>query len=204
MYIAVMIANHIHDALGQVRRLQELVLDKHMFRGYSGKARLACGAMTLLAAAAMSSRWMPSSPAAHLAGWCSLLAAALIANYGALALWFLFDRDVQRDWHRLKPAVDALPALAGGAVMTVALAAGGQYDYLFGTWMVFYGLAQTAYRKSLPPGIYGVGLCYLACGTMLLLCRCIPFTQPWPMALVFILGETAGGLLLHRQQRNDT
>ena len=54
IYITCMIANHIHDALGQVRRLQELVLDRHMFRGYSGKARLACGAMTLLAAMAMS------------------------------------------------------------------------------------------------------------------------------------------------------
>ena len=198
-----MIASHIHDALGQVRRLQELVLEKHMFRGYSGKARLACGALTLLAAAALSSRWMPATPAAHLAGWCVLLAAALLVNYGALALWFLFDRDVQRDWHRLKPAVDALPALAGGAVLTVALAAGGQYDYLFGCWMLFYGLAQTAYRKSLPSGIYLVGLCYLACGAMLLLCRCVPFTQPWPMALVFILGETAGGLLLHREKRKE-
>ena len=29
-----MIANHIHDALAQVRRLQEFILEKRLFKGY--------------------------------------------------------------------------------------------------------------------------------------------------------------------------
>lgn len=54
-----MIANHIHDALAQVRRLQEFILSRNQFRGYSGKARIASGTMALLAAALLST---PSSP----------------------------------------------------------------------------------------------------------------------------------------------
>ena len=45
-----MIANHIHDALGQVRKMQELILSKRNFRGYSGIAR-ALGGVSALAGA---------------------------------------------------------------------------------------------------------------------------------------------------------
>ena len=43
-----MIANHIHDALGQVRRLQGLILDKRRFTGYSGAARMLGGCSALV------------------------------------------------------------------------------------------------------------------------------------------------------------
>lgn len=191
-----MIAHHVHDALAQVRRLQDLVLEKRIFRGYSGRARIFSGATALAAAAILDSAWVPRTDVAHLAGWALALTAALLLNYGALAWWFLFDPTVRRNPRLIKPAIDAVPALAIGAVLSVALILAGQYRLLFGVWMSLYGLAQVAYRQSLPSGIYRVGLVYMLCGAACLLAPHLTFTNPWPMGLTFLFGEVAGGYVL--------
>ena len=100
----------------------------------------------------------------------------------------------------LKPALDALPALAVGAALTAGLILAGQYDLLCGAWMCLYGLAQVAYRQTLPGGIYLVGLCYILCGAAYLLFPAGTFMNPWPMGLMFFLGELAGGLILIHQE----
>lgn len=193
-----MVAHHVHDALNQVRRLQELVLDKKMFKGYSGGARVLSGLVALVTAGILSAAPVPRTTTAHLAGWGMALTLALLLNYGALAKWFLFNPEVRRDPRMLKPAIDALPALAVGAVLSAALAMAGQYQFLVGVWMSLYGLAQTAYRKSLPPGIYGVGLVYILCGLICLLMPGLSFLNPWPMGLIFFAGELAGGVILRQ------
>ena len=191
-----MIASHIHDALAQVRRMQSLILERSLFEGYSGKARLLSGAAVLVTASVLSSNLVPPTPAAHLRGWAVALLAALVFNYAALAWWFLFDPGVRRNLRMLKPAVDAVPALAVGAVLSLAVVLAGQYRLLFGIWMCLYGLAQAAYRQSLPRGMYEVGLGYIVCGAVCLLWPSVAFLNPWPMGIVFFLGEAAGGLVL--------
>jgi hypothetical protein len=202
-----MIANHIHDALGQVRRLQEVILEKRRFAGYSGRARILSGSVALAGAGIMSSGWMPAGPDSHLVGWGCVLAMALVMNYGALAVWFFSDPEVRRNPMMLKPAIDAVPALAVGAFLTLALLDGRQFDMLPGTWMCLYGLAQVAYRQSLPSGIYLVGLAYITCGAGLLLASDFAFTNPWPVGSAFFLGELAGGCVLykfqHHKEKND-
>jgi len=201
------IVNHIHDALAQVRRMQELVLEKRRFQGYSGKARILSGTAALMGTIAMGSRLMPIDPLAHLIGWGVVLAVGVMLNYFALAYWFLFDPQVRRNPAMLKPAIDALPALGSGAAFTVALIVAEQFNLLFGMWMSLYGLAQVAYRRSLPQGVYIVGLCYLVCGAWCLLAPGITFTNPWPMGVVFFAGEWAGGIILycgnHRKPESD-
>ena len=190
-----MIAHHVHDALSQVRRLQSLLLERSMFEGYSGKARAVSGIVTLINTVVLASALVPRTPAAHLAAWAITLAVALLLNYVALIWWFLFDPRVRRNPRMLKPAVDAVPALAVGAVLSLATILAGQYQFLFGIWMCLYGLAQVAYRQSLPRGIYAVGLAYLIAGAVCLL-TAAPFVNPWPMGLTFFLGEMAGGFIL--------
>lgn len=193
-----MIAHHIHDALAQVGRLQELVLAKSLFRGYSGRARILSVITAATAAALLDSPWVPRDDRMHLAGWGLALAVAVVLNYGALAWWFLFDPTVRRNPRLLKPAVDAVPALLVGAVLSAALIVAGQYRLLAGTWMSLYGLSQVAYRRSLPAGIYRVGLIYMGCGAACLLLPAVSFTNPWPMGLTFLFGEFAGGCVLLR------
>lgn len=195
-----MIANHIHDALSQVRRLQEVILERRAFRGYSGLARAAGGLAALVGAAVLSSRWIPPSPLAHLIGWGGVLAVALGINYGALLFWFLFDPEARREFLRLMPAVDAIPPLAVAAFLSLTLILHGQFNLLFGTWMCLYGLVHVPYRLSLPRANYGLGLYYIGCGTVCLLTPLGQFTHPWTMGIIFFLGEVSGGLLLHQHR----
>jgi hypothetical protein len=188
-----MIANHIHDALEQVRRMQELVHEKRHFHGYSGLARLFSGTVACIAAMALCATDIPHTPTMHLAVWGVVLGISLVANYGGLAYWFCTDRDVRRNPIMLKPALDAVPALGAGAIVSLALIMHGAYDLLMGCWMIFYGLAQMAYRLSLPKGIYLGGIWYIAWGTLCLLMPNIEFTNPWPMGVAFLIGESYGG-----------
>jgi hypothetical protein len=197
-----MIASHIHDALAQVKTLQGLLLERSFFRGYSGRARLLSALAALSAAALLDSPWVPRTPAAHLRGWGLTLAAALAFNYAALGWWFFFDAEVRRNARRLKPALDAVPALAVGAALSAAVILAGLHRPLFGIWMSLYGLSQAAYRRSLPPGIYWVGLAYVAGGLVCLLAPRLDFLNPWPMGLMFFTGEMIGGIILLRQRHD--
>lgn len=178
--------------------MQELILEKRSFRGYSGRARMIGAVAVLAGAVVMGSRGFPKSDFAHLAGWVIVLALALVLNYGALFIWFLFNPRVKRNAAMLVPAIDALPALAAGAFMSLAFVLKGRYDFLFGTWMSLYGLAHVSYRQSLPPANYAVGAFYMFCGIVCLLWPGHLFTNPWPMGIVFCTGEMMGGYILYR------
>ena len=206
-----MLAHHIHDALAQVKRLQALILEKRLFRGYSGIARMAGGLVALGATLVMASPRFPSTPSAHLLGWAAVLGIALAINYGMLMLWFSTMPAARRSLRELAPAFDAVPALAVGAGLSLALILHGEYDLLFGTWMCLYGLAHMPYRNSLPFANYLVGLFYLACGAVMLVWPGVSFTNPYPMGLVFGVGELGGGFVLCRlnketvrEQEEDT
>jgi hypothetical protein len=199
-----MIANHIHDALAQVRKLQEFILEKRLFRGYSGRARIGSGAVAMAGAVVLDSPLVSSEPFAHLLGWAAVVAVGITINYACLLYWFLFNPEVRRNPVMLKPALDALPALGVGGVLTVAIVIAQSYDLLPGMWMCLYGLAQVAYRQSLPAGIYVVGIGYIICGTVCLALE-LPFLNPWPMGIVFFGGELAGGAVLMTYRiRNET
>ena len=122
----------------------------------------------------------------------------LVINYAALIYWFLFNREVRRNPVMLKPALDAIPPLAVGGILAISLVFRGQHDMVFGCCMCMYGLAQVAYRRSLPYGIYLLGFYYLACGALFLMNNGMVFTEPWPMAIAFTVGEVASGTVLIR------
>lgn len=193
-----MIANHIHDALGQVRRLQALILEKRRFTGYSGTARVLGGSVALLGCAIMS--FFRASLTAQLIGWGSILVLALLLNYGALLLWFIQLPSRKRTSVSISPAIDAIPPLAMGAVISAALLLKDQPDLLFGSWMCLYGLAHTVYRTSLPKSIWFLGLYYLACGSFFLLWPGTSFMNPLPAGIIFAIGEWIGGIIFHRHK----
>ena len=127
-----MIARHIHHALAQVQELQQKVLEKQRFKGYSGRARAMGGTVAFLGAMIMASSYYPQTAIAHTIGWGTVFATAIFLNYGALTYWFLFDPTVKRDLRRLKPTIDILPSLFVGAIFTLAMLLYGQHQYLFG------------------------------------------------------------------------
>ena len=130
-----MFASHIQDALSQVRELQQKILEKQRFKGYSGRARALAGTIALLAAFIMSTSGFPKTNSAHLYGWGAVFCFGLLINYGALLNWFLFDAKVQRDFRKLRPIIDAFPPLLVGGILTLVLILQNQHQLLFGIWI---------------------------------------------------------------------
>lgn len=188
---------HIQDALSQVRELQQKILEKQRFKGYSGRARALAGTTAILAALIMSTVSFPKTNTAHLYGWGCVFFIGLLINYGALLNWFLFDSKVQRDFRKLRPIVDVFPPLLVGGILTLAFISQNQHQLLFGIWMCLFGLACLTSRTALPKLIWIVGLFYIFCGTVYLLFSDVSFLNPWPMGIVFFIGEWLGGIILH-------
>lgn len=191
----------IDSALEQVRQLKDILLRRRLFQGYSGWPRIISGPLALLAAFILSREFVPANNMIHLFGWGLLLAAALVVNYGALAWWFFGHDENRQNPSSIKPALDAVPSLAAGGILSLALIMTDHFNLLFGCWMLMYGLAQTTYTSQLTRGVYYTGLVYMLFGSVLAL-QAGPFTDPWPMGWMFFLGEIAGGLCL-LQQKED-
>jgi hypothetical protein len=198
-----MVAHHIHDALGQIHRLQELILEKRKFRGYSGSARMAGGAVTALGCVVMSSSLVPRTVVAHVIGWMLLAIVAMALNYGALVLWYIQLPNDERKVIRVKPVLDALPPLLIAAPITAALLLRGYPDLLFGLWMCLYGLAHTSCRRDLPRANWLVGIYYLLFGAFFMMWQKAEFLTPWPMGVVFLIGESVGGIIFHRHKYSE-
>lgn len=185
----------VRDAMARVRTLQALILDKQVFQGFSGVARIVAGGAVLLAVWGLERGGLPRTPSAHLAVWGGVLALALILNFGGLIRTLNRDASFRLEPHRIQPVFDLVPPLAVGAVLSLALILRQNYDLLFGVWMSLFGLAHLACRRALPSAISAVGAFYILCGTLCLLGPGISFLTPWPMAMAFGPGEIAGGLV---------
>jgi hypothetical protein len=187
----------VHDALRQVRELQQKILQKQRFKGYSGRARAISGTFALITAAIVASPYWPATAAAHLTAWGTLFVVAFLLNFGAITYWFLRDPRTKREIRRLKPILDTLPPLCVGAILTIALARHQMYSWLFPVWMTLFGLANLASRHALPPAISIIGCFYVIAGSALLLVGPVSFLNPWPMGIIFFAGEWMGGIVLH-------
>jgi hypothetical protein len=51
---------------------------------------------------------------------------------------------------------------------------------------------------------YAVGFYYLLCGIFFLLVNPVPFTNPWPMGIVFCIGELFGSYAFYQMRVKKT
>ena len=194
-----LVFSHVHQALDQVRELRARVIENQQFEGYSGLARVLGGFTAISAAFVLSSSLVPQNVETHFLGWGIVCLIAMLLNYGALGIWY--RRQAEREVLLLRPAIDALPPLVVGAILTAALYQYEAQNLLFVVWMCVYGLVHVSYRRTLPIAMWYLGLYYITCGAMLLVfCRDLQFTNPWPMATVFFIGELCAGYFLRKRQ----
>jgi hypothetical protein len=187
---------HVHQALAQIQTMHRYVVEKQRFKGYSGRARALSGTIALVAAYGLA-RGPGHSNAYAVGVWLAVAVVSGAINYGAVLFWFLGDTLDDRQTLRLKPAIEVVPALAAGAALTLAFWRDGAFGYVVPVWMILFGIANLASRHVLPSGIAWVGLFYMVAGTVLLfwIPRVGP-SNPWPMGIVFFVGEWLGGLVI--------
>jgi hypothetical protein len=187
---------HVHQALAQIRTMHRYVVERQRFKGYSGRARALSGSLALIAAYGLSlQEGRPSSYA--LVTWLVVAVVGAAINYGAVLFWFLGESQGDRQTARLKPAIEVVPALAAGAALTIAFWRDGAFDYMAPTWMILFGVGNLASRHVLPKEISWVGLFYIVSGAVLLFCKPrMGLSNPWPMGIIFFVGEWLGGLII--------
>jgi hypothetical protein len=193
-----MIASHVHDALSQVDNLQKLIIEKRRFKGYSWIARLINAILAFACAFILSIDGIATTDEGYLIGWGILLVIALIINYGFVTFWFLFDLDVKKDFNKVLPVFTAVPTLFVGAIISLSVIINKDYQYLYGIWMCMFGMTHLSYRFSLPKVSYAVGIYYIFCGIFFLLIYPVAFSNPWPMGIVFCMGELFGSYAFYQ------
>lgn len=199
-----MTAAQVQDALSQVREMRNRMIERKRFRGYSGIARAAGGMLALGTAAVISMPFYPHNKVAHADAWGTLALLAFILNLSALLRWFYTDPEVSRDARRLIPVFYTLPPFLVTSVLTVMMLLNGDYEYLVCLWMCGYGLVNLSQNPVLPPGIRVVGLYYVACGVACIMVFRFPFMNPWPMGVVFFIGELWGGAIFYANRTGRT
>lgn len=191
----------IFEALHDVQEMRKRLLDRQLFTGYSGKARIFGGVMALIGAMVLGSGLVPNDPQAHLLGWGCVCALSFAVNAIGLLFWY---RSTPRSGGILRPVLDLVAPFVVGGVLTLEMVRRGAYDMLFGNWLCLFGLMNIAARHSLPRTMAWLGWYYICVGLIYIFVLPQPsFLDPWPMGIAFFLGEIVGGLIFLRLRHDN-
>lgn len=185
----------IRQALLEVKHLRRNILEKQLFRGYSGRARAMGGCVALMVG--MAAQYLVAGMDARgiFLAWGLVFILALTFNYGAIGVWLL--REGNRQKTDLAFLLEVVPVWIVGGILTLALWNHGQADLLYGSWMCLFGLAQSISRSRLPRPMVWIGMYYIVCGAICLSLLEDMFRFPVIMGGVFFIGELGAGLIMH-------
>jgi hypothetical protein len=136
----------------------------------------------------------------YLVIWFACLAAALLLNYGAMAVWYVQNAARQERVRTRSAGLTLLPAIALGAVLSLALILHGIVWMLPGVWYASYAVGLFASRAMVPKGAIPLAGAFGIAGLVLLLTpiTSLPLSW-WVMPIGFGLGQMFIGWLLLRQ-----
>ena len=188
----------IRQAIREVKELRSTILQKQLYQGYSGRARMLGGVIALVVSLLLmlnrgNDRFLFWS-------WGLVFTAAAIVNYGAILVWHL--KQSGRDYRKLAPVLEVFPVWIVAGVITLALYAHDQFDLLYGTWMALFAIVQGIERTRLPKDLVWIGTYYLLAGIYFLFNSADSFSFPLWMGVVFFVGETSAGLMMHIRGMN--
>jgi hypothetical protein len=158
-------------AAENLRFIRETMAHAGAFTSVSGAGTIGAGVVGLAASLAASPVTIAADPRRFLAVW---IAAAVIAGaISGIAIRSKARRAGQSlvDGPARRFTLAFVPALAAGAVLTVALAVAGQTALLPGTWLVLYGAAVAAGGALSVRPVPIMGCAFIALGA---LCFALP------------------------------
>src|SRR6202035_157880 len=112
----------VERALADLEEVRDRLAACQQFKGYSGPAAAASGALAVAAGVvqlALIPRPSTDGDArTYLVVWFGCLVAALLVNYGALAVWYAQNAGRQERVRTRSAGITLLPAIALGAVLS--------------------------------------------------------------------------------------
>jgi hypothetical protein len=191
-------------ALADLEEVRDRLVACQQFHGYSGPAAAASGALAVVAGLvqfALVPRPVTDQEArTYLVIWFACLAAALLLNYGAMAVWYFQNAARQERVRTRSAGLTLLPAIALGAVLSLALILHGIVWMLPGVWYASYAVGLFASRAMVPKGAIPLAGAFGVAGLVLLLTpiTSLPLSW-WVMPIGFGLGQMFIGWLLLRE-----
>jgi len=191
----------LERALADITAIRSQIARGTQFRGYGPITVAATGLLALLAAA-LQALFLPD-PAAHafvyLALWVGMAALAVILT-GAEML--ARTRRIHGGFadDMLYAAVEQfIPAGVAGTLLTVVLYrfAPDALWMLPGLWQIVFSLGVFASCRSLPRGMFAVGVWYLAAGLATLAFSASTPLSPWAM-VPFGVGQLVMAFVIYR------
>lgn len=194
----------VERALADLAEVRDRLAACQQFKGYSGPAAAASGAIALVAGFAQFALVPHPATAAdakeYLIVWFACLAAALVLNYGAIAVWYARTGATQERVRARSAGVALLPAIVLGAVLSLALILHGLIWMLPGVWYASYAVGLYASRALVPKGALPLAAAFGIIGAVLLLTpnTAMPLAW-WVMPIGFGFGQIYIGWLLTRE-----
>lgn len=192
-------------ALADLAEVRDRLAGVQEFRGYSGTAAALSGLVAIAAGAIQffvaPNPQTPEAISHYLSIWLGCLALALMINYGALLAWYIriAGRHERQQTRTAGRAI--IPAIALGAVLSLAMIGHKMYAMLPGIWYASYGIGLFSSRNMLPRGMVYVAAAFGMAGAALLLTLDphVPL-RPWVMPVGFGLGQMYIGYLLSQEK----
>lgn len=181
----------VHEALSQIAEIHRHIARTECYRGYRPVTMLLTASVAL-AGGVLQPWYMHGRPMVDFARfWLVLAAFNLVLVSGEVCIDYVLRLTRQQQRLTWPSVAQFLPALAAGAVLSVALGRSGDTVALLpGLWAIVFSLGVFASRPYLPQGVGWVGLYYLCAGTLLLaLAPSGASLVPWAMAGTFGVGQ---------------
>ena len=192
----------LERALADITAIRSQLARGTEFRGY-GPATVAATGLLALLAAALQALYLPdpaAAPLAYLALWVGMAALAALLTAAEMIARTRRVHGGLADEMLYAAVEQFIPAGVAGTLITVVI-----YRYapqalwmLPGLWQIVFSLGVFASCRSLPRGMFAVGVWYLAAGlAALALGGSAPYS-PLAMAVPFGIGQLLMAFVLYR------
>ena len=192
----------LERALADITAIRNQMARGTQFRGYGPVTVAATGLLALLAAVLQALN-LPdplANPLAYLALWVGMAILAVILATAEMVARTRRVHGGLADEMLYAAAEQYIPAGVAGTMTTVVI-----YCYapqalvlLPGLWQIFFSLGVFASRRSLPRGMFAVGIWYLAAGLGALALSSAAPLAPLVMAVPFGIGQFMMAYVLYR------
>lgn len=189
----------VSQALQHIDEIRHHLGRSEIYRGYRSRTIAITGITGVIAAGALATFWPEADSFARVGFWV----AVAMLNLAVVAWEVLGDYGNHKTEHQRnvtrRTVGQFLPALALGAVLTLAMGGRGEsLDLLPGMWAGLFALGIFSSRPYLPRGVGWVGAYYLVAGSILLSFETAALAWPWAMGGSFGVGQALLACVLYQ------